>query len=72
MHGGEFQIAVESHCRQGSCSEIMGSARWVPGKPDELQLGMPGSHDQELGIRGERWPGFVVLFGRDLEMKAED
>lgn len=63
---------MEIHCRQESCSEITGFARWVPGKPDELQLRMPGNHDQELGIRAEQWPGFVVLFGRGLEMMVGD
>lgn len=67
-----FQIGEGSHCRQGSCSEITGSARWAPGKVDGLQLQMLGTHDQVLGIRAEQWPGFVVSFGRGLGMMIGD
>lgn len=67
-----FQIAEGSHCHQGSCSEITGSARWAPGKADGLQLQMLGTHDQVLGIRAERWLGFVESFGRGLGMMIGD
>lgn len=72
LHEGEFQIAAGSHCRQGSCSEIMGSVLKALGKLDGLQPQMLENHDRVLGTRAERWPGVVVSFGKGLEMKVGD